>query len=1366
MSAVSPSDPPTDGWVAAIHASVHDHSPLGAAVVVDSRRLLTCAHLVLTAEGQILSPLWVSFPKATSRGRRLISAVDIAYEPPVKDLAVLTLDQDIPAGAEIAPVRYPKPADLVGLRWQAFGFPDGDPLGDSAGGQIGTTLALGWLRLDTTSRYLIRPGFSGGGLWSPDYQAVVGLIGQAHSNGDGRAITLNEADRCLPAHKLTLLADWSAQAAGEGALAAWGWSLEDDPEGIRHWRPRARGVSVDSERGYRFRGRVRALTEISRWLDRPVPDRHVLVVTGSPGVGKSAVLGRVVTTSDSAIRAQLPAGDNGIRVTPGSVACAVHAKAKTALDVATEIARAASARLPADPADLAPNVRQALEERDGHRFNVIIDALDEAASSAQARAIITKIVLPLVETCSDAGAQVVIGTRRSDDDGSLLAPFARAQTVIDLDDRAYFAEDDLTAYALASLQLAGDERPGNPYHDYASAEPVARRIAALSDRNFLIAGLVARDHGLHDQRASEPRQLTFDATIDATLAGYLGRVSPIAGLPAVQALTALAFAEAPGLPTRLWQLAIEAIYGKQIPATDLIRFARSTAASFLVESSTGNSAEPVFGLFHQALNDALIRARAHLADRGADERALTRALIDYGRQSQWRDAAGYVLRSLPGHAAAAGMIDELLADHAYLLYADLRRLLIAADRVNTDVASRNVHLVRLTPQAVTASSSERSALFSVTQALEQMPPGYDGNNAPYRARWAQGQPRDMFAVLEGNNEWVRALCTVTVAGRQLLASAGDDQTIRIWDPQTGQLATALHGHRSTVHALCTIIVAGRHLLASAGFDQAVRIWDPQTGQQVSELQGHQHWVMSLCPITVAGRQLLASAGYDHMVRIWDPQTGQQVTALEAKGVRTICTVTVADRQLLAITGSEQNVRIWDPQTRRQTAILKRASGWGKAQCPVTIGGRQLLAIADFDQAVRIWDPQTGRQTAVVEGRSGRIDVLCPVTVRGRQLLASAGEDRTVRIWDPTTRQQAIALQGHHGPVYALCPVTIQDRQLLASAGEDRTVRIWDLNTGKQADPRQSLQGAVSALCAVAATGRQLLASAGEDQTIRIWDPRTGQQVAVLQGHQGGVRALCAVTVAGKQRLVSAGSDRIIRIWDAQTGQQVTAFDSQQDWVSAVCPVTVAGRQLLASAGGGLIVRIWDPKSGRQIDALQGHRHSSGADRFWMDRRDWIGALCTVTIAGRQLLACAGEDQAVKICDPETGQQTTAMKGHQGEVRALCTITLAGRQLVASGSEDHSVRIWDPQTRQQVIALQGHQGAVEALCTLTVAGKQLLASGGEDQTVRIWDPATGASLLTIPVHHAVLDALWIGDSLAIGLSAGVLVIELSTAIMGT
>lgn len=164
-----------------------------------------------------------------------------------------------------------------------------------------------------------------------------------------------------------------------------------------------------AERGHRFRGRQTALTEIVTWLDRPELDRKVLVVTGSPGVGKSAVLGRIVTTADVEMRAALPPDDDTPRASAGSVACAVHAKGKTALDVAMEIARAASAPIPERLKDLPAGLREVLTERGGRRFNVVVDALDEASDPAQARAIITAIVLPTAQTCVDVGAQVVVG---------------------------------------------------------------------------------------------------------------------------------------------------------------------------------------------------------------------------------------------------------------------------------------------------------------------------------------------------------------------------------------------------------------------------------------------------------------------------------------------------------------------------------------------------------------------------------------------------------------------------------------------------------------------------------------------------------------------------------------------------------------------------------------------------------------------------------------------------------------------------------------------------------------------------------------------------------------------------------------------
>jgi hypothetical protein len=229
MSTGGPSQPASaDAWVAAVHAGENDFEPLGAALVVAEDRVLTCAHVVMPG-GTLREPLWVAFPKAGDCPRRRVASVTAAYSMPVRDLAVLTLAEPVPAGIGPAPLRCPKGQDMVSRRWWAFGFPAGDPLGDSADGQVGASLSYGWVRLDT----------------------------------------------------------------------------------------------------------------------------------GSPGVGKSAILGRIVTTADAAIRASLPAADTEVRATVGSVSCAVHAKGKTAQEVAQEIARAASAKLPEQPDDLAPALRDA-----------------------------------------------------------------------------------------------------------------------------------------------------------------------------------------------------------------------------------------------------------------------------------------------------------------------------------------------------------------------------------------------------------------------------------------------------------------------------------------------------------------------------------------------------------------------------------------------------------------------------------------------------------------------------------------------------------------------------------------------------------------------------------------------------------------------------------------------------------------------------------------------------------------------------------------------------------------------------------------------------------------------------------------------
>lgn len=86
---------------------------------------------------------------------------------------------------------------------------------------------------------------------------------------------------------------------------------------------------------------------------------------------------------------------------------------------------------------------------------------------------------------------------------------------------------------------------------------------------------------------------------------------------------------------------------------------------------------------------------------------------------------------------------------------------------------------------------------------------------------------------------------VTVNYRQLLASAGDDGAVRIWDPQTREQHAVMKGEEdaaySKVNGVCSIRVRDQQLLASAGGDGAVRIWDLQTGEQHAIFDRPQNW---------------------------------------------------------------------------------------------------------------------------------------------------------------------------------------------------------------------------------------------------------------------------------------------------------------------------------------------------------------------------------------------------------------------------------------------------------------------------------------------------------------------------------------------
>jgi WD40 repeat protein len=94
---------------------------------------------------------------------------------------------------------------------------------------------------------------------------------------------------------------------------------------------------------------------------------------------------------------------------------------------------------------------------------------------------------------------------------------------------------------------------------------------------------------------------------------------------------------------------------------------------------------------------------------------------------------------------------------------------------------------------------------------------------------------------------------------QRLASAGRLE-VRVWELGQGRRELTLNGRQ------CVAISADGQLLATGSQDDTVKLWDGQTGKELLTLKGHEGTVRRLAFLD---NHRLASAAEDGTVRLWD-----------------------------------------------------------------------------------------------------------------------------------------------------------------------------------------------------------------------------------------------------------------------------------------------------------------------------------------------------------------------------------------------------------------------------------------------------------------------------------------------------------------
>jgi WD40 repeat protein len=266
----------------------------------------------------------------------------------------------------------------------------------------------------------------------------------------------------------------------------------------------------------------------------------------------------------------------------------------------------------------------------------------------------------------------------------------------------------------------------------------------------------------------------------------------------------------------------------------------------------------------------------------------------------------------------------------------------------------------------------------------------------------------------------------------LLASAGEDESVRLWEVATGTQVRALTGHTGKVSRVA--FSPDGALLASAGEDESVRLWEVATGTQVRALTGHTNEVVGVAfsPNGI----LLASAALDQSVRLWEVATGKRMRTLADHPFGAMCVAFSPDGILLATGGFDGRVRLWEVATGAQAREL---SGHFLAVIHVAFSpDGTLLASAGTDDTVRLWEAATGAHLRTLTDDMGEVETVA-FSPDGT-LLASGAADMKVRLWEVATGRQRHELTDHTDYVWdvAFSP----DGTVLASASHDKTVRLW------------------------------------------------------------------------------------------------------------------------------------------------------------------------------------------------------------------------------------------------------------------------------------------------------------------------------------
>ena len=350
-----------------------------------------------------------------------------------------------------------------------------------------------------------------------------------------------------------------------------------------------------------------------------------------------------------------------------------------------------------------------------------------------------------------------------------------------------------------------------------------------------------------------------------------------------------------------------------------------------------------------------------------------------------------------------------------------------------------------------------------------------------------------------------------------------------------------HSGKITTLAFST----SKRLLASAGEDKEINIWDTATAAHLQTLKGHTTHVRSIA-YSSDGMQLV-SVSIAGTVKLWDVGLGEAIYTVDPEAIDTVypdvngrceprCAAISPTCVLLAIGSVKGNILIWETATRKYLQELPPPEGSNKRiEDPSSVVAitfspiKELLACIYQDGAVSLWNTENLKlmwsdRKPNVRSSTNTISF----SSDGSTLAVTRGHGAEIlEVADGTTRDE---VGPRVGELHSVQHVTYSpyNRDLLALKGYDSVIQLWNTSAKAKLKMELNVPSSTSSILLIQ-DDRQLAAAAAN--IINLWDTSLNRRPDTPYGHRQMVRA---VKVSPYERIVASADHEMVILWDADS----------------------------------------------------------------------------------------------------------------------------------------------------------------------------------------------------------------------------------------